>query len=87
MLLVKQEDCLQHVLINSNDLHPNVELSFELTDREKGQINVPLVEFSDVFVTIEGPIGQTNMVKHVIHTKGLPIRQPPRCLLDASQNP
>ena len=42
-----------------------------------------LNEFSDVFATVGEPLGQTDIVQHSIHNKGLPIRQ----TLDVYQNP
>lgn len=52
----------------------------ELTDQEKGQIHKLLTEFSDVFASAGGPLGRTDIVKHAIHSTGMPIRQLPRRL-------
>lgn len=50
------------------------------TYQEKGQIHALLTEFSDVFATVGGHLGRTGIIKHAIHTKGGPIRQPPHRL-------
>ena len=83
VFLLEQEDCLQHVPDNSVDSHADVELGPELTDHEKGQIRAFLTEFSDLFATVGGPLGHTDIIKYAICTKGAPIRQPP-CRLPKS---
>ena len=80
VFLLEQEDCLQHMPNNSDDSHVDVELGPELTDQEKGQIHALLTEFTDVFATVGGPLGHTDIIKHTIRTNGAPIRQPPRRL-------
>ena len=79
--MVEQSSDASTRLSNSQGMAPDVDLdSAELTKDQKGQMRALLTEFSDVFSVVGGPLGRTNVVKHAIHTAGMPVKQPPRRL-------
>eukprot|EP00731_Ephydatia_muelleri_P010157 Em0005g743a len=50
--------------------------STEITDSEKHELRNLLRKFDDLFVSENGALGRTKVVKHRINTSGSPIRQP-----------
>ena len=52
--------------------------STEITDSEKHELRNLLRKFDDLFVSENGALGRTKVVKHWINTSGSPIRQPLR---------
>eukprot|EP00731_Ephydatia_muelleri_P031108 Em0022g622a len=52
--------------------------STEITDSEKHELRNLLRKFDDLFVSENGALGRTKVVKHRINTSGSPIRQPLR---------
>ena len=67
--------------------HPGVDLSCsDLSPSQKQTLQELLNKYSDLFVTAEGQLGRTNMVKHFIRTSGEPIRQPIHRLPEALKN-
>ena len=52
--------------------------STEITDSEKHELRNLLRKFDDLFVSENGALGRTKVVKHRINTSGRPIRQPLR---------
>lgn len=52
--------------------------SAEITDSEKHELRSLLRKFDDLFVSGNGALGRTKVVKHSINISGSPIRQPMR---------
>ena len=52
--------------------------STEITDSEKHELRNLLRKCDDLFVSENGALGRTKVVKHRINTSGSPIRQPLR---------
>ena len=50
----------------------------ELSVKQRKELSKLLEEFKDVFAGKDFKFGNTNLIEHEIHTKGLPIRQPYR---------
>ena len=53
-------------------------ISDELSVKQRKKLSEFLEEFKDVFAGRDFKLGNTNLIEHEIHTKGLPIRQPYR---------
>ena len=62
---------------NSNVLEPNLN-SPDITEGEKKELQSLLKSFGNIFVSEDGSLGRTSVVKHGINTSGNPIRQPIR---------
>ena len=67
---------------------PDIDLSAsELSSTQQKELLALLHDYSDLFVTDNGTLGRTSIVKHAINTEGYPIRQSvrqqPRALQDA----
>ena len=50
----------------------------ELSAKQRKELSELLEEFKDVFAGKDFKLGNTDLIEHEIHTKGLPIRQPYR---------
>ena len=50
----------------------------ELSAKQRKELGELLEEFKDGFAGKDFKLGNTNLIEHKIHTKGLPIRQPYR---------
>ena len=48
----------------------------EVSEKEKQKLRNLLDKFGDLFVSENGELGRTSVVKHSISTSGCPIRQP-----------
>ena len=60
--------------------------SSALSPSQKQSLRELLNNYSDLFVSTDGQLGRTNMVKHHIRTSGEPIRQPMHRLPEALKN-